>query len=111
MSTRIPAMIAASLTVLVLLMFAVLALGFEMVALNGVSERQGLTAMSLSIVCHSAGAILLGILAWRSTTLMISKLKLNPILAVLFTAMVGFLAAGAVSFLSVMIAIPLAGIR
>jgi hypothetical protein len=111
MSTKMPAMIAAGLTVLLLIIFAVLALGFEMVALNGASERQGLTAMSLSIVCHSAGAILLGILAWRSTTFMISKLKLNPILAVLFTAMLGFLAAGAVSFLSVMIAIPLAGIR
>lgn len=111
MSTRIPAMIAAGLTVLLLLMFAVLALGFEMVALNGVSERQGLTAMSLSIVCHSAGAILLGVLAWRSTNIMITQFKLNQVLAVLFTVVLGFLAAGAVSFLSVMIAIPLAGIR
>lgn len=111
MSAKMPAMIAAGLTVLLLVLFAVLALGFEMVALNGASERQGLTAMSLSIVCHSAGAILLGVLAWRSTNLMIAKLKLNPLLAVLFTAMLGFLAAGAVSFLSVMISIPLAGIR
>lgn len=111
MSTKTPAMIATGLTILLLVIFAILALAFEMVALNGVSERQGLTAMSLSLVCHSAGAILLGILAWRSTNFMIAKFKLNQILAVVFTVMLGFLTAGAISFLSVMISIPLAGIR
>ena len=109
MPTKTPAMIAAGLTVLPLVIFAVLA--FEMVALNGASERQGLTAMSLSLVCHSAGAILLWLLAWRSTNLMIARIKLNQILAVVFTVMLGFLAASAISFLSVMISIPLAGIR
>jgi hypothetical protein len=111
MPTKTPAMIAAGLTVLLLVIFAVLALAFELVALNGASERQGLTAMSLSLVCHSAGAILLWLLAWRSTNLLIARFNLNQILAVVITVLLGFLAAGAISFLSVMISIPLAGIR
>jgi hypothetical protein len=110
-SNKTASSVSVILTVLLLVIFAVLALVFEMVALNGVGERQGMTALGISLICHSAGAILLGILACRSTHLMITKFNLNQVLAATLTVMLGMLAGGTISFLSVLISIPLAGIR
>jgi len=42
MPSKTPAIISALLTVLLLIFLAVLSLLFQMVALNGTSERQGL---------------------------------------------------------------------
>jgi hypothetical protein len=111
MPNKTPALISAVLTVLLLIVLAVLLLLFEMVALNGASERQGVTAMGISLVCQGVGIILLGILAGRLTNLLITKFNCNQILAVVITVAVGTLVGGSISFLSIVIAIPLAGIR
>ena len=49
MTNKSPATISAILTVLILVLLAILFALLQMVALNGASERQGLTAMGISL--------------------------------------------------------------
>jgi hypothetical protein len=82
-----------------------------MVALNGDSERQGLTAMGLSLGCQSIIVILLAALAARATTFLVTKVEWNSILAVVVTVFVAATIGGVFSFLATILAIPVAGIR
>ena len=111
MSTKSPATISAILTVLLLIGLAVILLLLQMVALNGASERQGLTAIGISLACQSLVILLLAALAARSTHFLITKVSWNSILAVAVPVLVVTMIGGAISFLSIIIAIPLAGIR
>jgi hypothetical protein len=110
MSTKSPATISAILTVLILVFLAVVLLLLQMIALNGVSERQGLTAMGISLACQSLVILLLGALAARSTRFLITKVSWNSILAVAIPVLVAAIIGGAISFLSMIISIPIAGI-
>src|SRR5829696_9410273 len=111
MPARIPSMISAGLTVFLLILFVILFLFVQMVALNGASERQGIAALGISLICQGAGVILAALLAWRITNLIITKLNWNVILAVIIAVVAGTFLGGLLSFLSVIIAIPMAGIR
>ena len=111
MPARIPSMISAGLTVFLLILFVILFLFVQMVALNGASERQGIAALGISLICQGAGVILAALLAWRITNLIITKLNWNVILAVVIAVVAGTFLGGLLSFLSVIIAIPMAGIR
>lgn len=110
MSPKSPASIAAALTVLILVILAVILLLLQMVALNGFSERQGLTAMGLSLACQSLVVILLAALAARATTFLVTKAEWNSILAVAVTVIVATTIGGFIAFLASLIAIPIAGI-
>ena len=111
MSTKSPATISAVLTVLILVFLAVLFVLLQLVALNGASERQGLTAMGLSLGCQSLVVILLATLAARATTFLITKVEWNSILAVAVTVFAAATIGGVISFLASVIAIPIAGVR
>jgi hypothetical protein len=111
MSTKAPAAISATLTILILILLAVLFVLLQMVALNGFSERQGLTAMGLSLGCQSLVILLLGALAARATTFLTTRAKWNSILAVAVTVLAAATIGGVIAFLSTIIAIPVAGIR
>jgi len=111
MSNRSPATISAILTVLILIVLAIVFLLLQMVALNGVNERQGLTAMGLSLACQSLVIILLATLAARATRFLITRVEWNSILAVLVTVLLAATIGGAISFLASFLAIPVAGIR
>ena len=111
MSNRTASIVSTILSLLLLVIFAILAIVFEMIALNGAGESQGVTAFGISMACLVAGAILLGLLAWKVTAILITKLSLNPILAITLTVALGMLVSGLIAFLSILIAIPLAGIR
>ncbi len=50
--------IAAILTIFILLALAVLSILTQMLAFNGVSERQGVTAMGISLGCQGIGILL-----------------------------------------------------
>jgi len=108
---KTPAIISTILTLLILVIFAVLSVFTQMIALNSVSERQGVTAISISLVCQGVGVLLAGIFAWWMTNLMIAKFNWKKILAVIIAVTIGTLAGGLISFLSIVIAIPVAGIR
>ena len=111
MSKRTPAAISAALTVLILVLLAILFALLQMVALNGASERQGLTAMGISLACQSLVVIVLAALAARATTFLITTVGWNSILAVFMTVLVAAIIGGVIAFLSTIIAIPIAGIR
>jgi hypothetical protein len=111
MTTKTPAIISAVLTVILLIIFAVLSVFMQMIALNGVSERQGTITMSISLVCQGIGVILVGLLAGWLTNVIISKFNWNKIRAVIVAVIVGVLLGGTISFVSFIISIPLAGIR
>lgn len=111
MVTKTPAAISAILTVLILIALAVLSVLLQMIALNGASERQGFTAMGISLACQSIVILLLGILAARVTRFLITKVDWNSILAVAVTVIVATTIGGTLSFLASVLAIPIAGIR
>lgn len=111
MSSKKPATISAVLTVALLILLGILFVLLQMVALNGASERQGFTAMGLSLGCQSLVIILLSILAARATTFLITRVEWNSILAVAVTVLAAAMIGGVIAFLSTIIAIPLAGIR
>ena len=111
MPARVPSLVSAGLTIFLLILFVLLFLLVQMVALNGASEAQGIAALGISLICQGASVILAAILAWQITSLIITKLNWNVILAVLIATSAGTFLGGLLSFLSVVIAIPIAGIR
>jgi len=114
MRDKTPALISAILTIILLIIFAVLSVFTQMIALNGVSESQGVTAMGISLVCQGVGLILAGIFAAWISNLVITKFNWNKILSVVIAVIVGTLLGGTISFVSTVstfISIPLAGIQ
>jgi len=111
MPNKTPAIISSILTIVLLLLFVVLSVFTQMIALNDVSESQGMTAMGISLVCQGVGVILVGVLAGWLTNLVITKFNWNKVLAVILAVIVGVLVGGAISLISTLISIPLAGIR
>lgn len=109
MSTKTP-VISAVLTVLILLSLAVLSVLLQMIALNGASEQQGLTAMGISLGCQGIVILLLAIGAARATRFLVTKVEWNGILAVVVTVLAASVIGGVISFLASVIAIPIAGI-
>ncbi len=83
----------------------------QMVLLNGASERQGGTAMGILLVCESITTLVMGFLAGWTTNHLVTKRNWNRIVAVVLPVAIGTLLGLFVSLLSVIIAIPLAGIR
>lgn len=111
MANKTPAIISAVLTILLLILFAVLSIFTQMIALNGVSESQGMTAMGISLVCQGVGVILAGMFAGWLTNRVITKFDWNKILAVIVAVITGIMIGGTISFVSTILSIPLAGIR
>ena len=111
MPTKAPAILSTVLTVLTLIVFAVFSIFTQMLVLNGASERQGMTAMSLSLVCQGVGMILAGVLAWWLTDTAISKWNWNKVIAVIIAVIAGTTLGGLISALSIIFAIPMAGIQ
>ena len=110
MPNKTPAITSAALTIILLIIFGVLSVFTQMLVLNGVSESQGMTVMGVSLVCQSAGAILAAIFAAWLTNLVITKFNWSNILAVVIAVIAGTLLGALISFLSIIISIPLAGI-
>jgi hypothetical protein len=110
MPNKKPAIISSILTIIVLIIFAVLSVFTQMIALNGVSESQGITAMGISLVCQGVGVILAGVFAGWLSRLVITKFNWNKVLAVIVAVITGVLLGGIISLLSTIISIPLAGI-
>lgn len=111
MSIRSPARVSALLTVIVLILLALVSVLLQMVAVNGAGEQQGLTAMGISLACQSIAILVLAALAARATNFLVTRVSWNGILAVVVTVLLATMIGGTISFLSSIIAIPIAGIR
>lgn len=82
-----------------------------MLVLNGASENQGTTAMGISLGCQGLGMILAGILSWWLTNTAVHKWNWNKVIAVLISVVAGITLGGIISAISIIAAIPLAGIK
>ena len=111
MPNRTPAILSTILTILILIVFAVLSVLTQMLVLNGASEKQGTTAMGISLVCQSVGVILAGMLAWWLTNRAVNQWNWNKIISIIIAIIAGTTLGGLISALSIIIAIPMAGIR
>ena len=111
MTNKTPVIISSILTIVMLILFAVLSVFTQMIALNGVSENQGMTAIGISLVCQAGGLILAALFAGWISNLVITKFNWNKVLAVIVAVIAGVLIGGILSFASTIISIPLAGIR
>jgi membrane protease YdiL (CAAX protease family) len=111
MSLKTPATVSAILTVALLILLALVSVLLQMVAVNGAAEKQGLTAMGISLACQSIVVLLLATLAARATHFLVTRVSWNGILAVAVTVLLATMIGGTLSFVSSVIAIPLAGIH
>ena len=111
MSNKTASTIAGLCTFFILILVAVLSVFGQMLVLNGASEAQGFNAVSISLICQSVGLLLSVILARWLTNLLIAKFNWNNILAILVAVFAATALGGITSFLSIIIAIPAAGIR
>ena len=105
MSNKIPAIISAILTIILLLIFAGLSIFFEMIALNGVSEKQGTIAIGISLVCQGIASLVSGIFAGWASNLMAAKFNLNKILAIVIAVILGAVLGSVMLFFSAIISI------
>lgn len=111
MLNKSPPAISAALTVLLLVLLAIVLVLLQMVVLNGASERQGLTAMGVMLGCQSLVVILFATVAARVTTFLISKGGWDSIPAIIMAVIVTTIIGGATSFLSMIVSIPVVGLR
>lgn len=89
MPTKTPAIISVVLTILVLILLGALSIFMNMVALNGMSSREGGPALLTLGSCSIIGIILSAIVASRLTKTFISKYSWNSILAVITAFIAG----------------------
>lgn len=83
MPIKIPVTISVILTILILILLGALSIFMNMVALNGMSSREGGPALLTLGSCSIIGIILSAIVASRLTKTFISKYSWNSILAVI----------------------------
>lgn len=111
MPNKTPAILSTILTILLLIVFAVLSVLTQMLVLNGASENQGMTAMGISLGCQGVGMILAGVLAYWLANSAVNKWNWNKVIAVLIAIVAGVTLGGIISAISIIAAIPIAGIK
>ena len=111
MPNKTPAILSTVLTVIILIVIAALSVLTQMLVLNGASENQGLTAMGISLGCQGVGMIAAGILAWWLANSAVNKWNWNKVIAVLIAVVAGVTLGGIISAISIIAAIPMAGIK
>jgi hypothetical protein len=110
-NNKVPQLIAGLTTFFILIVAGIASLFVQMVAFNGVSESKGFNAMSISVVCQSVVLILAVIFARWVSRFLITKFNLNKALAVLAAILTASGLGLVLAFVSVVIAIPISGIR
>ena len=111
MPSKIPATISGLSTFIILILVAVLSVFGQLLVLNGASEAQGFSAVSISLICQSVGLLLIVILARWLTNLLITKFKWSNVLAILTAIVAAVAAGGVISFLAIIVSTLAAGIR
>lgn len=109
MPTKTLSIISSIVTVILLIIFAIFAFFIQLVALNGYSEREGGTALTVSGICLGIGVILSAILASWLTRLFITKYNWNQILAVAASVFASLIFGGGLGVVSLFISIAVAG--
>src|SRR5262245_9221439 len=105
------AILSGVMTALLLMILGALSILFQMIAFNGVSESQGITAMSISLVGQVLTTALAAILAGWASNFLVAKFSWSKILAAILAIFAGTLLGAFASFLSIILAVSFAGIR
>ena len=112
MSDRLPVVVSALVTFILLGITGFLIYVAQMVALNGViDESKAFTSIGLSVACQGLTILFASAFAgWFANTL-IMKFDWNRALAVIAAVIVATLLGASIALISTVISIPLAGIR
>jgi hypothetical protein len=104
-------MVAAVSTGIILILLAVLFILLQMVVLNGTGEGQGITAMGISLACQGAVILMAGIFARWLAHFLIARAEWSHNMAIIGAVILAASVGGAMSFLAMILSIPVAGIR
>lgn len=112
MPNKIPAIIAAVSTFLLLLAAGFLFFFVQIIALNGImSENKAFAPLGIGLICQGLSMLLAaGLAAWLSHW-MISRLNWNKALAVIVAVILGVVLGLVMAFLSTVVSIPMAGVQ
>lgn len=111
MPNKTPSIIAGLSTFLILIVVGILSVFGQIVLLNGASESLAFNALSISVICQSAGLLFAVILARWLTKWLLTKFNWNTVLAII-TAVIAATGFGAlVSFSSIILSTLFTGIR
>ena len=112
MSDKTSAILSAALTFILLIVTGVLLFAGQIIALNGViNESQAFTSLGIGAVCQCVVLFLAAGFAGWFCNILIFRFDWNKPLAVIVAAILGTLLGAVVSFISIVISIPLAGIQ
>jgi hypothetical protein len=112
MPNKLPAIIAAVSTFLLLLAAAFLFFFVQIIALNGVmSENKALASLGIGVICQGISMLLAAGLAGWLSHWAISKLNWNKALAMIVAVLLGVVVGLGMSLLSTGVSIPIAGIQ
>lgn len=112
MQNKTPAILAAIVTFVLLLIVGLLFFLVQVVALNGVmNENQAFTSLGVGLVCQAITMFIsAGFAAWFSN-LLIMRFDWNKGWAVVMAVLLGTMLGAAISLISTAASIPAAGIR
>ena len=100
--------IAATLTVILLLLTGVVVIFAEVIAFNGYGERQGLSGVAASLGCLGLGIIVCAALAARLSGWLVTKFDWNKALSIIIAVLAGTLLGGGFAVISSLLAIAVA---
>ncbi len=112
MPSRLPAILAAIATFLLLLAAGFSFFFVQIIALNGVtSENQAFASLGIGLICQGVSLLLATVFAGWFSHWMISKFNWNKVLAVVLAVISGVMLGSILSFISMVASIPIAGIQ
>lgn len=109
MSNKTSTILAAIITITLLVVSTILFMLVQMLALNGFSERQGTTALGLSLTCQVVSILLAGGLAFGLTRLFVEKWNWNKVGAVALAVVAGMVLGLGLSLVSIFVSMLAAG--
>jgi len=91
MSAKTFSLLAAILTVILLLVFGAVVTFMQLVALNGFGDREGGPALAASLACQGGGLMLSALLTRRLTRRLTDRFNWNKFLAAALAVLAGLL--------------------
>lgn len=108
MPTKTPSKVSSIVTVILLLLVGAASMFFLLIALNGVSEREGTPALLTSLICNGVSIIISAVLAWKMSAWLIGKFNWSNALAVIVSVLVGLIFGGGLSLVTIFIGVAVA---
>ena len=112
MPNKLPSIIAAVSTFILLLAAGFVFFFVQMIALNGVmSESKAFTSLAIGVTCQGVSILLAAGIAALISNKLIAGFKWNNVLAVLIAVISAVVLGSILSLIATMVSIPIAGIQ